>query len=63
LLWAPLVLVHLSVAMRLWLGDALGLHLAWQLGGSLNEVALLLFAGLVVWSLAGTPRRVEVTTR
>jgi hypothetical protein len=62
-LWAPLVLLHLSVAMRLWLGDALGLHLAWQIGGGLNEVAMLLFAGLIVWSLASASQRARVATR
>lgn len=62
-LWAPLVLLHLSVATRLWLGDALGLHLAWQIGGSLNEVAMLLFAGLIVWSLAVASRRARMATR
>ncbi|MGH3413123.1 MAG: hypothetical protein ACRDPH_08605 [Marmoricola sp.] len=56
-LWAPLALLHLSLVVRLYLGDALGLHGAWQLGGVLNEVALLGFAGLVVWSLARRGRR------
>src|SRR3546814_21136160 len=26
--WAPLVLLHTSLALRLWLGDALDVHLA-----------------------------------
>jgi hypothetical protein len=50
-LWAPLVLLHVSLLIRLYLGDARSLGTAWQVGGVLNEVALLGFAGLVVWSL------------
>lgn len=45
------VLLHASLAMRLWLGDALGHPVAWQLGGALNIVALLAFVGSVVWLL------------
>jgi hypothetical protein len=51
-LLAPACLLHLSLALRLWLGDALGLHVGWQIGGVLNVTALLLFfvlaAALVV---------------
>jgi hypothetical protein len=48
--------------VRLWLGDALDVHRAWQVGGVLNVVALLLFVGvtLVVLTrpaLALRPRR------
>jgi len=51
-LWAPLALLHLSLAVRLYLGDARDLQLAWQVGGVLNVVALLGFAALVVRSVA-----------
>jgi hypothetical protein len=57
LLWAPLVLLHGSLLVRLYLGDARGLHAAWQVGGVLNEVALLGFAALVAWSLRPTRAR------
>jgi len=50
-LWAPLGLLHVSLLIRLYLGDARSLGTAWQVGGVLNEVALLGFAALVVWSL------------
>lgn len=50
-LWAPLVLLHVSLALRLWLGDALGIHLAWQVGGATNVVALLSFFALSAWSV------------
>jgi len=44
--YAPLVLLHVSLALRLIGGDAVGNRILWQWGGSLNEVALLLFVGL-----------------
>lgn len=49
-LWAPLVLLHLGLLVRLWLGDARGVHLAWQIGGILDVVALLLFVVTAAWS-------------
>jgi hypothetical protein len=57
-LWAPLVLLQASLALRLWLGDALHARLAWQVGGALNVAALLLFLGLaagLVLASAGRP--------
>ena len=44
--YIPLVLLHVSLALRLIGGDAVGNRILWQWGGSLNEVALLLFVGL-----------------
>jgi len=44
------VLLHLSLVLRLWIGDGRGVHLAWQVGGVLNEVALLGFIAVAVWS-------------
>jgi hypothetical protein len=41
---APAVLLHGSLALRLWAGDALGSHAAWVVGGVLNIVAVLAFA-------------------
>jgi hypothetical protein len=37
-------LLHLSLALRLWIGDGFGIRTAWQLGGVLNVSAVLLFA-------------------
>jgi hypothetical protein len=48
-LWAPLVLLHASLLLRLWLGDALHVRVAWQVRGALNVAALLLFFGLAAW--------------
>lgn len=40
---APAALLHLSLAWRLGVGDALGSHDAWMVGGVLNIVAMLSF--------------------
>ncbi len=48
----PAVLLHASLALRLWAGDALGAHRAWQVGGALNIAAVLLFVGTAAWALA-----------
>ena len=40
---APAVLLHLSLVLRIWVGDALGAQWAWQTGGALNIAALLMF--------------------
>ena len=53
----PAALLHVSLALRLWVGDALGVQLGWQLGGVLNIVALLLFVVLAGWSAATAGRR------
>jgi hypothetical protein len=55
-LWAPLLLLHASLALRLWIGDAFEVHLAWQIGGSANVVALLAFFALVAWSVVTAAR-------
>ena len=55
-MWVPLALLHASLLIRLYLGDARRLDRAWQVGGVLNEVALLGFLALVVWSLARRKR-------
>ena len=47
---APAALLHGSLALRLWAGDARGVHLAWQVGGVLNIAAVLLFVGVAAWS-------------
>lgn len=56
-LWGPLVLLHASLALRLWLGDALEVHLAWQIGGAANVLALLSFFALAAWSVVTGARR------
>jgi hypothetical protein len=56
LLLAPLALLHASLALRVWIGDALGHPLAWQVGGVANIVALLGFVATAVWSVARAGR-------
>jgi hypothetical protein len=46
--YAPLILLHASLLLRLIGGDLAGNHTAWQAGGVLNEVALLCFLAVTV---------------
>jgi hypothetical protein len=46
----PAVLLHVSLAVRLWLGGALGSETAWVAGGLANIAALLSFMGVAIWS-------------
>ena len=46
----PAILLHASLLVRVWLGDAMQLKAAWQLGGILNITALLLFMLIAAWS-------------
>lgn len=56
--YIPIVLLHLSLILRIGLGDGLDLHWAWQVGGVLNILALLGFAILAAASaLIGTRAR------
>jgi hypothetical protein len=57
-LFAPAALLHASLALRLWVGDALGSHGAWVTGGVLNIVAVLSFLGISVGcAVRGNPSR------
>lgn len=47
----PAVLLHGSLVVRLWLGDALGSEVAWRWGGVLNIVAVTLFVVLAAGSV------------
>jgi hypothetical protein len=49
---APAALLHLSLALRLWAGDAMGQRHAWVTGGALNITALLLFVAVAAWAAA-----------
>lgn len=51
-LYVPVGLLHGSLAVRLWVGDALDSQTAWVTGGVLNIVALLSFAAVAAWSAA-----------
>ena len=49
--YVPLVLLHASLLLRLIAGDALDNRTSWQWGGTLNEVALLLYMAIVIHGL------------
>ena len=53
---APLALLHGSLVLRLWFGDALGSLPAWRTGGVLNVVAVLSFAAVAAWSATRSRR-------
>lgn len=53
---APAALLHASLALRLWAGDALGSHGAWVAGGVLNIVAVLSFLAVAIGCLTRAGR-------
>jgi hypothetical protein len=62
--WAPIVLLQVSLVVRLWIGDALGLPVGWQIGGVLGVAALLLFVITAVTSaILGPPRAAAPSRR
>lgn len=56
-MWVPMLLLHAGLILRIGFGDGLGGQAAWQLGGVLNIVALLLFLLVAVGSAVAGPRR------
>lgn len=57
LMYAPVVLLHASLVLRLAVGDARGLTWAVQAGGVVNIVAVLAFVAVAAWSaVRGTER-------
>ncbi|GAA3633099.1 hypothetical protein GCM10023079_24680 [Streptomyces chitinivorans] len=53
----PAWLLHLSLALRVLMGDLRGVEWAWRLGGALNIAAVLLFAAVAVSSSVAAARR------
>lgn len=59
--WAPIAILQVALIVRVWVGDGLGVTAAWQVGGVLGVVSLLLFVLTAVTSAvlgpvkAGTP--------
>ncbi len=57
-MYAPWVLLQLSLVLRLWGGDALGSELARRMGGAGNAIALLLFLAVAIGSaMRGVPAK------
>ncbi|WP_110182993.1 hypothetical protein [Nocardioides solisilvae] len=54
-MYVPVAALQLSLVVRLWLGDALGLEVARQAGGVVNVLAVLGFLGCVAWSASRRP--------
>lgn len=57
--YVPVGLLHVTLLLRLIGGDAVGNAVAWQWGGALNEVALLLFVGLAAAGVLRASRASE----
>ena len=51
-MYVPVALLHGSLALRVVVGDVRGIEVAWQVGGVLNIVSVLLFVATAVWSAA-----------
>lgn len=69
-MWVPAALLHVSLVIRVWLGDVLDVSRAVQVGGVLNVIALLGFfvvaAGssiLATRDQRRTPRRPKLSTQ
>ena len=59
-MWAPLGLLHLGLVIRIFAGDLPARALPWQIGGTLNVAAVLLFLVIAVTSSAlGTRKNPE----
>ncbi|MEO7124885.1 MAG: multicopper oxidase domain-containing protein [Nakamurella sp.] len=63
--YGPLALLHAGLILRVVIGDALGVHWAWQIGGVLNEVALLTWVTVNVgaFARAGVVHKREMAVR
>jgi hypothetical protein len=60
-MWAPWLLLQVSLVLRLWGGNALGSDLAREVGGAGNAIALLLFFAVAVASTAMGPPPTQPT--
>lgn len=54
-MWVAPVLLHAALVLRIWIGDGLGIDRAWQVGGALNILALLVFVAVSAWSTLSAP--------
>lgn len=56
-LYGHVALLHAALLLRLVGGDLLGNHIAWQVGGSGTELAVVLFLAASAVAVARSPRR------
>jgi hypothetical protein len=59
--YAHLALLHVSLLVRLLLGDALGLTLWWRVGGVGTELAVLLFLAASIAAVRRSRRPREIS--
>ena len=59
-MYVPALLMHGSLVLRVVVGDGFDVGWAWQIGGTLNIVSVLLFVAVALWSAlsAGTGKSV-----
>lgn len=50
-MWAPLALLQVGLLLRIPMGNGLGRHRLWEIGGILNVAALVLFVATAIGSL------------
>ncbi|WP_418606890.1 hypothetical protein [Georgenia sp. SUBG003] len=55
-MYAPVALLHVSLLVRVAVGDVRDLEAVVQVGGVLNIVAVLAFVGVAAWSVLAAPR-------
>lgn len=60
-MWLPAAILHLGLIIRIWIGDGFEIERAWQIGGVINVIALLMFVVVAVGSCIAsrieTPRK------
>lgn len=55
--WAPIALLQVALVVRVWIGDGLGMPVAWRIGGVQGVAALVLFVLTAVISAIRGPMR------
>jgi hypothetical protein len=53
--WAPIALLQVALLVRVWIGDGLGMPVAWRIGGVLGVIALVLFVLTALYSALRGP--------
>lgn len=53
--WTPIALLQVALVVRVWIGDGLGMPVAWRIGGVLGVIALVLFVLTALYSALRGP--------